>query len=985
MECAGLLQGGREPGTNDTYYDDRLKAHVLDPRFPDVREALVTFFDRAVREWDVDGFKLDFLDQFVVRGRDPALDDDFAGRDFRSLPLAVDCLCAEIVRRSKAQKPNLLVEFRQPYTGPSARAHGNMFRASDCPMDPASNRERIARLRLLAGRSAVHGDMIRWNAGEVPEQIAEHILSSIFGAVQYSVVLKDATEEERRIIAFWAEFANEHKDALLCGEFRPYRPAQGYPVIEGKGASERIVGVYAGGQVVRVEAADKTVYVLNASGEDCLCVDLCEQPNSVEVRNVFGRVVAQPKLSTGLCRVNVPRSGYLKLSYGVFGRSLRVPEIPDRAMSLAIDGQILYCGAGDSLYVLDISSPMAPRLLKKADGFTYLRQIQVQDGLLAVSSRGAGAWLVDVRDPVNPKVLSRFDTVEQATGIELAGELMFVGERCNGVEIVDISNPKSPEHVRMVQTPESQSCRYVDGRLYSGDWHSGSVCAIDIEDLTNAYVVGVAKMHGYCDGFDLEGRYLYAATGHHLIRSNEKSAQDPENFGKGHGLEVWDYADAAHPRFVSRVSFPAYWRLQNDMWSCRESSGWAFCSDTYNGLFAVDVRNVRHPVLADRMCFPNPNDPKAPSFCVSSVAIGNGVIYATTDGGGLWVVKCLEAISRPQQRGRLPQGNWRDPYPTSAHSHFDAWLPPARGRVLSAAFSKDLLYVGCANAGAYVVDARNLKTCARISSEYSRGVDIRGNHLYVAHGMNGLAVYSLDNPLAPKEIRRIREFGHGVSSCQWIHVPTDRWAVLHPRMNESKWRILDLLSDPAAVVCTVRGMDWVDPFAELVGGRYLPYARTHGFFSWLDLSADRPVEIDTADPAGTGPLNRRANFIRSQGACCAFGRDRVLVSNGRGGCFFLASGQKCNADGSPWPTLGVRAAEGSGMVDVEGYVAYDGDRTVAFAANQRRCIQLVDFTDEKAPCLIWQERTRGCPERPIFANGELFVPCGYQGLLKRVR
>ena len=73
------------------------------------------------------------------------------------------------------------------------------------------------------------------------------------------------------------------------------------------------------------------------------------------------------------------------------------------------------------------------------------------------------------------------------------------------------------------------------------------------------------------------------------------------------------------------------------------------------------------------------------------------------------------------------------------------------------------------------------------------------------------------------------------------------------------------------------------------------------------------------------------------------------------------------------------------MVDTEGYVAYDGDRTVAFAANQRRCIQLVDFADEKAPRLIWQEQTHGCPERPIFANGELFVPCGYQGLLKRVR
>lgn len=37
---------------------------TLDPRFPDVREHLIGVFERAMTEWDLDGFKLDFIDSF---------------------------------------------------------------------------------------------------------------------------------------------------------------------------------------------------------------------------------------------------------------------------------------------------------------------------------------------------------------------------------------------------------------------------------------------------------------------------------------------------------------------------------------------------------------------------------------------------------------------------------------------------------------------------------------------------------------------------------------------------------------------------------------------------------------------------------------------------------------------------------------------------------------------------------------------------------
>ena len=45
----------------------------LDPRFPEVREYLIETCERILREWDIDGFKFDFIDMFRWSGEDPAV------------------------------------------------------------------------------------------------------------------------------------------------------------------------------------------------------------------------------------------------------------------------------------------------------------------------------------------------------------------------------------------------------------------------------------------------------------------------------------------------------------------------------------------------------------------------------------------------------------------------------------------------------------------------------------------------------------------------------------------------------------------------------------------------------------------------------------------------------------------------------------------------------------------------------------------------
>jgi len=286
----------------------------LDPRFPEVRKYLVGTYERVVGEWGFDGVKLDFIDEFSLRGRkDPAVAQGYAGRDIRSLPEAVDRLMKEVVSRLRAIRPDVLIEFRQQYMGPAVRQYGNMIRATDCPADLAANRRRVADLRLTSGKTAVHSDMLVWSADETPENAARAVLSAIFGVVQYSMVLQSVPESHREMMRHWIAFSTKHRNALLKGGFRPHHPEMQYPWIESWDGSEHIVAAYAENLVLPVVAAGKDVYVLNASQEPSLVLDVKGRAEAAEVFDTFGQSKGVRTLAAGLNRIAVPVGGYAKV------------------------------------------------------------------------------------------------------------------------------------------------------------------------------------------------------------------------------------------------------------------------------------------------------------------------------------------------------------------------------------------------------------------------------------------------------------------------------------------------------------------------------------------------------------------------------------------------------------------------------------------------------------------------------------------------
>ncbi len=96
-----------------------LSAALLEPRYREVREFLIGVCRKALLEWDLDGFKLDFVDCWTESPDNAPYNERM---DIPALQDAVDACMTGIVRELKRIKPDILVEFRQGYIGPPDEA-----------------------------------------------------------------------------------------------------------------------------------------------------------------------------------------------------------------------------------------------------------------------------------------------------------------------------------------------------------------------------------------------------------------------------------------------------------------------------------------------------------------------------------------------------------------------------------------------------------------------------------------------------------------------------------------------------------------------------------------------------------------------------------------------------------------------------------------------------------------------------------------------
>ncbi|WP_337912636.1 glycoside hydrolase family 36 protein [Cohnella zeiphila] len=299
-------------------FNERIGAGVLDPRYPDVREYIISKYEQAVREWKLDGFKLDFIDQFYRP--DDSIVSSADGRDYESIPLAVDRLLTDSIGRLRRLDPDIMVEFRQPYVGPAMRKYGNLFRASDCPNDSLQNRIRTLDIRLLCGDTAAHADMIMWNEGEPAESAALQFINILFSVPQISVNLDRIPPEHAEMLKFWLGFWKKNRSVLLGGDLAPRNPELLYPVVQADGDGRSILATYHD-ELLRYRNVPHTgeLTLINGRLREGLYLELEEDLGEakIEMYDCRGRIVRTESVAMkrDVHRLAVPPAGLAHIQF----------------------------------------------------------------------------------------------------------------------------------------------------------------------------------------------------------------------------------------------------------------------------------------------------------------------------------------------------------------------------------------------------------------------------------------------------------------------------------------------------------------------------------------------------------------------------------------------------------------------------------------------------------------------------------------------
>lgn len=310
-------QAGKRFSAMLSQYIPHHQAFVLDPRYPEVREYLAAHYRRAVAEWGWDGLKLDFIDCFKTYCDVSA--EAAEGRDYLCVYDAVDGLLRQVIEELRAINPQVLIEFRQHYTGPRMRAYSNMFRVHDSPNLALVNRVGVTDLRFLSGNTAVHSDMLMWHPDEAVENAAFQLLNVLFSVPQISVKLSTIAQPHLEMVRFYINYWISNRDVLIDGELQANSPLLNYSLISSHSEEKKII-VYYADQIAGLTTQDKNrkyIDLVNAKNSQELVMRVDEDLGQFEttIRDCKGVVQSTQMihLVSGLNSISVPVSGIASL------------------------------------------------------------------------------------------------------------------------------------------------------------------------------------------------------------------------------------------------------------------------------------------------------------------------------------------------------------------------------------------------------------------------------------------------------------------------------------------------------------------------------------------------------------------------------------------------------------------------------------------------------------------------------------------------
>ncbi len=422
-------------------------------------------------------------------------------------------------------------------------------------------------------------------------------------------------------------------------------------------------------------------------------------------------------------------------------RILGIENTPGKPVGVAVSGPVAFVAdQTDGLRVVDVADPATPYILTTVTVPSLIQAVAADGDVVAVAAREGGLNMIDASLPAQASLTGQITTASDAVGVALGGGVAYVAAIASGIDVIDVTDIGSPQRIQTVGTTGNTVDIALGGDRVVSSENLGGARVLDVRNpmppaigqpvtppLTNFSAVVVAAM----------GDYLVAVNGTTMgTPSLEVVAQSPD-------------------RIVGTLAQP-FTRPPTDI-AIVDSMAYIATS---NGVPVIDLHNPAAPVLV-----------KTVSSGLTSVAVlGHSLVEA---GGNGYVVEIdLDGVTAPKGvtiSGGLPTSVAADDdYTYMTDRRGFLWVIARANYVVSSRVTllgsgerviarqengRPTVYVAVAGplTSQASIDCYDLSSPASpqllwraMCGGDAQGVDITGEWMVVAEGIDGTEMFAID-------------------------------------------------------------------------------------------------------------------------------------------------------------------------------------------------------------------------------------------------
>ena len=279
------------------------------------------------------------------------------------------------------------------------------------------------------------------------------------------------------------------------------------------------------------------------------------------------------------------------------------------------------------LYVEDVSSPTAPRVLANLCGMYNSWRVGAAGSLAVVTGNSMGLKVVDISVPSDPKPRGSLGGVMGAVG--MAGQYAYVDNTVPGnpahddLIVVNLSVPSSPAIVGRVTLPAAAGAIKVVGTYAYLATGAAGIRVVDVSSPSAPRIVGTADTPGSALGVAVANGYAYVADNTAVLSINVSAPTNPVIVGSlatsatavamagsrlyvldGTQFKIIDVANPAAPTLLSASSGYSAQGLDILGNYALLATPAADHTNSTGGIYVIDVSNPAQPNLQDQIIVP---------------------------------------------------------------------------------------------------------------------------------------------------------------------------------------------------------------------------------------------------------------------------------------------------------------------------------------------------------------------------------------------